>query len=110
MAIDLAELRAWVQVPATVLSDAQLQQVLDAETILQARACTVPRDPDTGAALDLTPDLVQAVYRRVAREVAARGVPLGMLGADSEYGPSRLSRWDAEIDRLEAPNRRLVFG
>jgi hypothetical protein len=102
MAVGLAELRAWIQVPATVLSDPQLQQVLDAETILQARACTTG-DP-------LAPDLVQALYRRVAREVAARGVPLGMLGADSEYGPQRLSRWDAEVDRLEAPNRRLVFG
>ena len=110
MAVDLATLRAWIQVPATVLTDPQLQQVLDAETLLQARACRVPVDPDTGAPLDLGPDLTQAIYRRVAREVAARGVPLGMLGADSEYGPARLARWDAEVDRLEGPSRRLVFG
>ena len=100
--IALADVRAWVQVPVSVMTDAQLQQVVDAETLLQARACTVPAT--------LTPDLIQAIYRRVAREVAARGVPLGVLGADSEYGPARISRWDAEIDRLEGPNRKLVWG
>jgi hypothetical protein len=102
--VALAEVRAWLQVPVSTLSDPQLQQVLDAETLLQARACRLPEDGT------LTPDLIQAVYRRVGREVAARGVPLGMLGADSEYGPSRLSRWDSEIDRLEGPNRVVVFG
>jgi len=100
----LADLRAWLQVPVSVLDDPQLQQVLDAETILQARACRVPDDGT------LTADLTQALYRRVGREVAARGVPLGMLGADSEYGPARLTRWDSEIDRLEGPTRVLVFG
>ena len=100
----IGDVRAWLQVPSTTLTDPQLQQVVDAETLLQARACRVPDDGT------LTPDLVQAIYRRVGREVAARGVPLGLLGADAEYGPSRLSRWDAEIDRLEGPNRRVVFG
>lgn len=94
--------RDWIQVPVTVMQDPQLQQVIDAETLLQARACTV------GA--ELTPDLVQAIYRRVAREVAARGVPLGILGADSEFGPTRLSSFDAEISRLEGPYRKVVFG
>jgi len=100
----LADVRAWVQVPASILSDPQLQIVLDAELLLQARLCRIGPD-DT-----LDPNLTQAIYRRVAREVAARGVPLGMLGADSEYGPARLSRWDSEIDRLEGPSRVLVFG
>ena len=101
----IEDVRGWVKVPATVLTDDQLQQVIDAESIIQARLCTVPTDPDP-----LTADLVQAIYRRVAREVAARGIPLGMLGADTEYGTARLSRWDAEIERLEGPNRRVVFG
>ena len=98
----LEDVRGWIRVPATVLDDQQLQTVIDAESILQARLCTVS-DP-------LTADLVQAIYRRVAREVAARGIPLGMLGADAEYGTARLGRWDAEIERLEGPNRRFTFG
>jgi hypothetical protein len=38
------------------------------------------------------------------RHVAARGVPLWLIGLDNEYGASRLVRWDAEVDRLEAPH------
>ena len=100
----IGDVREWIQVPATIITDPQLQQVIDAETLLQARACRI--DPDD----TLPPDLVQAIYRRVAREVAARGIPLGMLGADSEYGPRALTRWDAEIDRLEGPRRIVVLG
>jgi len=102
---ELAEVRAWLQVPATVLSDAQLQLVLDAETILQAKACRVYEHPN-----GWPPELTQALYRRVGREVAARGVPLGILGADTEVGPARLARLDAEIERLEGPTRIVVFG
>jgi hypothetical protein len=99
------DVRAWIRVPATLLPDPQLQQVIDAEALIQARLCRVPEDPNA-----LTPDLVQAIYRRVAREVAAKGVPLGMMGGDSEYGTARLSRFDAEIERLEGPNRKVVVG
>lgn len=98
----LSDVRDWIKVPATVLTDDQLTQVVDAEALLQARLCT------TGT--DLSADLVQAIYRRVARTVAARGIPLGMLSGDSEFGSARLSRFDAEIERLEGPNRKLVVG
>lgn len=93
----LAEVRAWIQVPATVLTDPQLQQVIEAEGLNQRIACApMP-------ASYYPPDLAQALLRRVARHVAARGVPLGLIGLDAEYGASRLVRWDAEVDRLEAP-------
>ena len=104
MVVDLAKLRAWLGVPATVVDDDALQQVLDAELTIQARACTVPPEPEPA------PDLVQAVYRRVGREIAAKGVPLGLLGVESEFGPARLSQFDAEIERLEASRRKVVFG
>ena len=99
----LAEVRAWLQVPASAVSDEQLGLVLAAEEAVQARACRL-------VDLEPQPNLAQALLRRCGRTVAARGVPLGMIGADSEYGPSRLARWDAEIDRLEGPDRVLVFG
>jgi hypothetical protein len=99
------DVRSWLQVPATVVGDDALQQVINAETLLQARLVRTPADPAA-----LTPDLIQAIYRRVGREIAAKGVPLGMLGADAEFGPARLSRWDSEIERLEGPNRKVVFG
>jgi len=100
----VAAVRAWLQVPASVMPDEQLAQVIDAEATLQALACRVP-DVDPGPSA-----LVQAIYRRAGREVAARGVPLGMIGADNEYGPTRLSRWDSEVDRLEGPYRLVIFG
>lgn len=99
----LAELRAWLNLPATALDDEALQGVLDAEAALQARRCRIPAE-GIGA------DLKQALYRRVGREVAAKGLPLGLAGVESELGPTRLSRFDAEIERLEGPSRMVVFG
>lgn len=97
----LAQVRAWVQVPATALDDAQLGAVCGAEQLAQGLVCTVD---------DVLPDdLSQAFLRRVARHVATRGVPLGLIGADAEYGAVRLSRWDTEVERLELPHRRVVL-
>lgn len=98
----LQELRDWIQVPATVLTDAQLQKVAGAEQDLQARYLLWTE-------ADGVPDsITQAFMRRCARHVAARGIPLGLIGLDAEYGTSRLVRWDAEIDRLEAPHVSVV--
>jgi len=102
VSVSLSEARAWISVPATSIDDAQLQGVLDAETYAQARACRVD-------AMYPQPNLEQALMRRVGRTVAARGIPLGMLG-DAEYGPTRLPSFDAEIERLEGPDRLVVFG
>lgn len=96
--------RAWIQVPATILDDPQLAGVIGSEAELQLALLTF--DP-LGPYRD---DVVQALYRRVARQVAARGVPLGILGSDAEYGGVYLGRWDAEIARLEGPSRALVMG
>lgn len=96
----LVEVRDWIGVPATVLTDAQLTQVLDAESEKQAAYCLIPDDP---AAFPSA--LAQALYRRVAREVAARSVPLGLLGDGVEYAPSRLPLFDAQVENHEAPYR-----
>jgi hypothetical protein len=99
---DLAAVRAWTGVPATAMPDDVLQNVCDAESAAQGEVCTIG---DT-----LSADLSQAFLRRVARHVAARGVPLGLLNVDAEFGSSRLSKWDAEVERLEAPHRMVVLG
>lgn len=188
---DLDQVRAWVKVPASQVSDDDLEQILAGELAIQARTCRVPDDPNpspatltiTGyaAEVDVTdgpvgeiytiswgdglrdvvtideagdasashvydyagsypawvadakghtlvagmvavpgdqvipeqgfyPDaLARACLRRCQREVAARALPLGILGADSaEYGPITLRAWDAEIVRLEASYRQVV--
>ena len=102
VSVTLSDARAWIGVPATSIDDAQLQRVLDAETYAQAKACRVD-------SMYEQPNLEQALLRRVGRTVAARGIPLGMLG-DAEYGPTRLPSFDAEIERLEGPDRQVVFG
>jgi hypothetical protein len=104
----IVQLRDWLQVPATLITDAQLEDVLASEITNQARVCRVPLDTE-GAAAPAT-DQSQAMYRRVGRVLAAKGIPLGVLAPDSEYGPARLASYDAEIERLEGPTRVFVVG
>lgn len=99
----LAQVRAWITVPVTILDDQALQQVYDAETAKQAAVCTIPEDPDAFPA-----PLAQALYRRVARECAARNLPLGIMGDGVEYAPARLSRFDAQVESHEGPYRVMV--
>ena len=93
----LAEVRAWLKTPATVLDDGQLDVIAGAEQVAQTHLLGW----DTAG--DLPADLAASFYRRCARHAAAKGIPLGILGADAEYGAVRLSRWESEVDRLEAP-------
>lgn len=98
----VATVRAWSNVSDQSLTEAQLQQLLDAELALQAASCLVPEAyPDA---------LAQAVLRRCGRAIGARQLPLG-LSADTagEYPPVRLPQWDAEIERLEGPYRVVVI-
>lgn len=101
---DLAAIRAWTRVPATVVDDDELGHVAGAEQAAQ-RAILLP--PATAGELD---DAVyQAFLRRVARHLAAKNIPLGFVGPDAEFGVARLSRLDAEISRLEAPHVEPVL-
>jgi len=90
----LAELRTWLKVPATILSDAELEVMAAAEQAAQTRL-------DWGAG-ELPADVVAAFYRRVARAAAAKNIPLGIIAADAEYGTVRIGRYESEIERYEA--------
>jgi hypothetical protein len=90
----LAELRTWLKVPATILPDAELEVIAAAEQAQQAHL-------DYGAG-ELPGDALAAFYRRCARHAAAKNIPLGILAADAEFGTVRLSRWESEVERLEA--------
>jgi hypothetical protein len=103
MALDLATVRGYLAVPATLLSDEDLGRMLDTATADQAARCTVP---EGGA-----PALDQALLRRVQREVAARNLPLGMVGLDgAEYGPASLAAYDALVEQHERAYRTAVLG
>lgn len=103
MALDLPTVRGYLQVPATLLTDEDLQRMLDTAKADQSSRCTIP---DGGA-----PALDQALLRRVQREVAARNLPLGMVGLDgAEYGPSSLAAYDALVEQHERAYRSQVLG
>lgn len=99
----VADVRAWANVSAQSVSDAQLQQILDGETALQGAYCAWADE-------DYPPALAQAILRRCAREIGSRQLPLG-LSADTggEYAPVRLPSYDVEIERLEAPYRVIAI-
>lgn len=98
---DLDQVRKWTAVSGNSITDEELQIVIDAEVVGQAEVCRVEV---------YNAALYQAVLRRCARELAARGVPLGMTSGESEYGPARLATFDAEVERLEGPFRIAVIG
>lgn len=76
---------------------------LAAERAAQAMVCSVPAAyPD---------DLREALYRRVARNLAARSVPVAQFTSfDGGGTATRVPGRDPEVGRLEAPYRRLVVG
>ena len=101
--LDLATVRAYLRVPATALSDEDLTRVMDATYGDQVARCTWP--PEAYPA-----ELEQAWLRRVQREVAARNIPLGMVGLDAaEYGPQRLPYLDSVVEEHERPWRNQVL-
>jgi hypothetical protein len=110
----VAQVRAWIGLTPADMTDAQLELILWAEEDTQDAYCDW--DDSFLPPGDIPEPLALALLRRVARSVAARGVPLGTLPATSSgmgaeygipggFGAGLLPRWDAEIERLEAPFR-----
>lgn len=87
-------------------SDDQLEQALAAESATQRRTVRVPADPDAVWDADLT----EALMRRVARNLAMRGIPLAMFAGDAELGGLIPPNRDPEVRRLEGPLRKLKVG
>lgn len=82
--------------------DDDITSALAAETAAQRAMCRVPAVyPD---------DLREALLRRVARNLAMRGLPLAVLRSDSDAGDTILPGKDPEVRRLEAPHRKRVMG
>jgi hypothetical protein len=91
MAVTLDMLRARLDVPDTVVADEEMQEILD--------ACTVQQVQRVGMSA-YGPHLDRALVRRVGREIAARGLPLGL--ANTEFGSTFIPAWDPILQQLEA--------
>lgn len=91
-------------------SDAQITSAFEAEREAQANVCVVPKDLEDSA--EWPAPLVEALGRRVARNLALRNVPLGVQTSISEaaVATTRVGGDDAEVRRLEGPYRPVVFG
>lgn len=97
--------REYLKVPATVLSDDDLARMMGTADAEQRARCTMDEDPE------IIPDALNQTYlRRVQREVAAKNLPLGMVGIDAEYGPQRVPYLDALVEENERPYRMQVVG
>lgn len=102
---DLGAVRAYVHVPATALPDIDLQRMMDAAEADQRARCLVP---DTEP---LPANLEQGFLRRVQKEIAAKNLPLGMVGVEaSEYGPTSVPAYDSLVEEHERAHRRVVVG
>lgn len=113
---DLDAVKAYLELEDDLVSDETLQSALAAETKAQAAVCTipvVPVDPDDEDAGDVyAADIAEALFRRVAHNLALRGLPLGVQAslADGYVATNRVGGTDAEVRRLEAPYRKLPVG
>lgn len=86
---------------------AQVENAYNAELAQQRAHVRVQYFADDGALY--TDDLAEALKRRVARNLALRGIPLAVLqGEDSS--PAFIPRKDPEVARLEGPYKKLVVG
>lgn len=99
--ITLTELRDYLG--ATSATDPEITTALRAERAAQAQRCRV--DP-------YTYELREALCRRVARNLAARSVPVATFTSFEGGGgtSTRVPSVDAEVRRLEAAYRRLPVG
>lgn len=98
----VAQTRAYLRVSATALPDEELTRIYNGEQESQAGVCTVPVDyPDA---------LGQAFLRRVQRQVAAKNLPLGLVGTEAaEFAPTRIPFLDSIVESLERPYRTQVL-
>jgi hypothetical protein len=99
VAVDLATLRARLDLPQSVIPDDELQEILDACTLVQAQHISATTPPD--AAND------RALIRRVGREVSAKGMPMG--AGNSEFGQTFVPWNDPILTALEIPYLRGGF-
>lgn len=89
----------------TSATEEEIADAYAAEKSDQANRCRVPADDAAWPA-----SLAQALKRRVARNLALRGLPIAVLQGDAESGSLVLPGSDPEVRRFEAPYRKLALG
>lgn len=75
-----------------------------------ADRCRWPALASDGTPLDPPGALVEAVHLLIARLLARRNSPDGVVGVGDEFGPVRITHVDRDVMALIAPYRPVVFG
>jgi len=109
-----AEAGVYLAAQGATWDEDAVSAAFDAELLAQRRVCRIPQDttdPDNPVD-DYPDDLTEALFRRVAHNLAVRNIPLGVQTQLSEAASvvTRIGGTDAEVKRLEAPFRRLAVG
>jgi hypothetical protein len=105
-----ADVLAYLGAGTTATVD-EIGPVLLAEIELQGSFVRFPVQDDPDVAEPYPASLAEALKRRVARALAARGIPLGIIPSMGDAGgTSYLSAFDSETRRLEARYRRRPVG
>jgi hypothetical protein len=106
----LAELKAWLGLdPSDTTDDVVLQESLAAALVNQDKVVDYPDDGSGGK--DYTSDLREALFLRAQRLAARRNSPegvVGLAGAGGDFVAARLPSYDADMERLEGPNLKMV--
>jgi hypothetical protein len=100
---DLTAVRAYLDSNGeTSATDAAITEALNAEAANQRTMCYVD---------EYGWDLGEALKRRVARNLAARAVPIASVTTfEGGTSQARVQRYDAEVTRFEGPYRRTEIG
>lgn len=100
---DLDDVKGYLKIDLDDTSqDADIAGALEAEIQAQRDVCRIPTEFSVA--------LREALYRRVARNLALRGLPLAVLRGDGEAGDTVLPGRDPEVRRFEGPYRKLTMG
>lgn len=106
---NLDDLKSWLGLGLNdTADDVVLQESLDAATVAQAQVCTYPVD-EFGDPV-VSSDLREALFLRAQRLAARRNSPegvVGLSGAGGDFVSARVPSYDADIDSLEGPHRRI---
>lgn len=100
---DLDDVKIYLKIDEDDTSqDFDVQDALEAEIQAQRDVCRIPDE--------FSASLRQALLRRVARNLALRGLPLMVLRGNAEVGDLTPPGRDPEVRRFEAPHRKLPVG
>lgn len=103
---DFGTVATYLDATGTTWASDEIEAALAAEAANQAKVCTVPTGDDEES--DWPADLVEALCRRVAHNLALRRLPLGVAVSLSETSVTtdRVGGYDSEVRRLELPYRK----